>query len=58
MKHNLSVFHIEASIDRAKLQHVEQFSSNSTSSSIIVLLGLYSLSADMLSTCLLSDLFK
>ena len=38
MKHNLSVFHqlhVEAIIDRAKLQHVEQFSSNSTSSSII-----------------------
>ena len=28
--------HVEAIIDRAKLQHVEQFSSNSTSSSIIV----------------------
>ena len=39
IKHNLSVFHklhVEAIIDRAKLQHVEQFSSNSTSSSIIV----------------------
>ena len=39
MKHDLSVFHklhVEAIIDRAKLQHVEQFSSNSTSSSIIV----------------------
>ena len=39
IKHNLSVFHklhVEAIIDRAKLQHVEQFSSNSTSCSIIV----------------------
>ena len=39
IKHNLSVFHklhVDAIIDRAKLQHVEQFSSNSTSSSIIV----------------------
>ena len=39
IKHNLSVFHklhVEAIIDRAKLQHVEQFSSNSTSSSITV----------------------
>ena len=39
MKHNLSVFHNlhdEANIDRAKQQHVEQFSSNSTSSSLIV----------------------
>ena len=39
MKHNLPVFHklhLEAIIDRAKLQHVKQFSSNSTSSSIIV----------------------
>ena len=37
--HNLSVFHklhVEATIDRAKLQHVKQLSSNSTSSSIIV----------------------
>ena len=39
MKLNLSVFHklhVEAMIDRAKQQHVEQFSSNSTSSSLIV----------------------
>ena len=38
MKHNLSIFHklhVEASIDRAKQQHVEQFSSNSTSSSLV-----------------------
>ena len=39
MKHNLSVFHklhVEDIIDRAKQRHVEQFSSNSTSSSLIV----------------------
>ena len=41
IKRNLSVnvfhkLHVEAMIDRAKLQHVEQFSSKSTSSSIIV----------------------
>ena len=39
MKHNLSVFHklcVEAIIDSAKLQHIEQFNSNSTSSSIVV----------------------
>ena len=39
MKHSLSVFHklqVEAIIDRARLQPVEQFSSNSTSSSMIV----------------------
>ena len=39
MKQSLSSshkLHIEAIIDRAKLQHVEQFSSNSTSASIIV----------------------
>ena len=39
MKHSLSVFHklqVEAIIDRARLQPVEQFSSNSTSSSITV----------------------
>ena len=55
MKHNLSVFHKlhgEAIIDRAKQQHDEQFSSNSTPSSLIVL---YNLSTDMLSTCLLAD---
>ena len=36
---HLSIFHklhVEAITDRAKLQHVEQFSSNSTSSSIVV----------------------
>ena len=39
MKHNLSVFNkllIEAIIDRARQQHIEQFSSNSTSSSLLV----------------------
>ena len=39
MKHDLSIFHnvhVEAIIDRAKLQHVEQFSSSSTSCSTIV----------------------
>ena len=39
MKHNLSVFHklhVEAMIDRAKQQHVEQFSSNSAASSLFV----------------------
>ena len=39
MKHNLSVFHkldVETIIDRAKQQHVVQFSSNSTSSSLVV----------------------
>ena len=39
MKHNLSVLHkldVEAIIDRAKQQHIEQFSSNSTSSSLVV----------------------
>ena len=39
MKHKLPVFHklhVEAIIDRAKQQHVEQFSSNSTSSSLII----------------------
>ena len=44
MKHNLSVFHkihIEAITDRAKQQHNEQFSSNSTSSSLNVYIGLY-----------------
>ena len=38
-KHNLSVLHkldVEAIIDRAKQQHVEQLSSNSTSSSLVV----------------------
>ena len=39
MKHNLPVFHklhVEDIIDRAKQQHIAQFSSNSTSSSLIV----------------------
>ena len=39
LKHNLSVFHkhdVGAIIDIAKQQHVEQFSSNSTSSSLVV----------------------
>ena len=39
MKHNLSVFHrlhVEAVIDRAKQQHVEQISSNITSFSLVV----------------------
>ena len=39
MKHNSSVFHnlrVEAIIDRVKQQHVEQFSSNSTSFSLVV----------------------
>ena len=38
MKHNLSNFHkldVAAIIDRAKQQHVEQFSSNSTSSLVV-----------------------
>ena len=38
MKHNLSIFHkldVAAIIDRAKQQHVEQFSSNSTSSLVV-----------------------
>ena len=39
MKHNLSVLHkldVEAIIDRAKQQHDEQFSSYSTSSSLVI----------------------
>ena len=43
MKHNLSVshkLHVEAIIDRAKLQHVEHFSSNSTSFSSTVYMTL------------------
>ena len=58
IKHNLSVFHklhVEAIIDRAKLQHVEQFSSNSTSSSIIVY---RTLQPEYRYTCLLSDVFQ
>ena len=60
MKHNLSVFnklHVEAIIDRAKQQHYEQFSSNSTALALLYI-GLYSLSTDMLSTSLLSDVFQ
>ena len=39
MKHNLSVFHkldVEAIIDQIKQQHVEQYSSTTTSPSLVV----------------------
>ena len=65
MKHNLSVFqklHVEAIIDQLVMTEPSRSTSSIAAVTVhhlaLLYIGLYSLSTDMLSTCLLSGVFQ